>query len=467
MRLSSLWFVYFLCATAAAWGAGGSVERTLCAEAPSCVVTPGGWRDAGGGWVYRPDGADGLEVIGADGQTWRLAPLDGPSRAVTHAVYHSGRLWWALAGAGLCYGWRPGRDLLRLSVWDDEPIQAILPAGRYLLLIGTRSETTIDTERYVVGARRRMDEPIPVGARIGVIGDGGNARVGAVLTDGNRVIGLRYARRNGVLQRLERIVLSGRLVAASIQPQGAAICLSAAPGSEGVTGVVTRFFWWPAGDPQPLACGTLPAGVPLPAQKTVVYADGGFWWIDRTTVFRCDRDGMGWSAYLPWHEPGLTPLALAPAPQGIRVMTSLGLRRLDLSQPLVARGYEGFLMVQSVEPEMPAPVSALLNDARNWLGVPYRYGGVTRDGVDCSGLIMNLFKDRGLTLPHSAAQIGDSQDGERVMDRLSPGDTIVTPGHIALYEGAGVTIEALNQGVARSTVWRWPQAIVSRFRMTQ
>lgn len=462
-----LWRIGCLCAlvwAAVALTTHAGAERVVYAEIPSCVVTQGGWRDAGQGWAYRPDGANGLDLVAADGATWRVTPANGEDRSAAQALYHAGRLWWTVAGSGICYGWAPRRDLVRVAVWTDEPVQAILPAGRYLLVIGTRSETTLDTERLSVGVRRRMEEPIPAGARVGVIGEGGNARVGAVVADGNRVIGLRYARRNGLLQRLDRVVLPGTLMAASVQADGAAICLRAPTAS---AGAALQLHWWPQGASRPVFCCTLPNGAASPAQKAVVYSGQGFWWIDRSTVFRCDRDGSGWSAYLPWHEPGLLPLALLPDHQGVRVMTSLGLRRIDAVPQVTARGFDGFLMVRSREPETPAPINALLTDARGWLGTPYRYGGVGRDGVDCSGLVMNLFRERGLTLPHSAAQIGDAQDGERVMDVLMPGDTIVTPGHIALYEGAGVTIEAINQGVARSTVWRWPQAIASRFRLAQ
>jgi len=31
-------------------------------------------------------------------------------------------------------------------------------------------------------------------------------------------------------------------------------------------------------------------------------------------------------------------------------------------------------------------------ESANWIGVPYRYGGTTKRGVDCSGLAINIYK---------------------------------------------------------------------------
>ena len=34
----------------------------------------------------------------------------------------------------------------------------------------------------------------------------------------------------------------------------------------------------------------------------------------------------------------------------------------------------------------------LASEARRWLGTPYRYGGRDRNGTDCSGLVMELYR---------------------------------------------------------------------------
>ncbi|MDR1416972.1 MAG: C40 family peptidase [Prevotellaceae bacterium] len=49
---------------------------------------------------------------------------------------------------------------------------------------------------------------------------------------------------------------------------------------------------------------------------------------------------------------------------------------------------------------------SLIRASAGWLGVPYRYGGQNRSGVDCSALVRNLYKEAyGITLPRSSSMI--------------------------------------------------------------
>lgn len=68
-------------------------------------------------------------------------------------------------------------------------------------------------------------------------------------------------------------------------------------------------------------------------------------------------------------------------------------------------------------------VIASLNDQlSNWRGTPYRYGGMSRGGVDCSGFVLMTFRDKfDLQLPRETrkqAEIGTEID----KDDLLPGD---------------------------------------------
>ena len=45
----------------------------------------------------------------------------------------------------------------------------------------------------------------------------------------------------------------------------------------------------------------------------------------------------------------------------------------------------------------------VVREAKTWLGVPYKWGGASRNGVDCSGLTMMVYKKFGKYLPHNAA----------------------------------------------------------------
>lgn len=56
-------------------------------------------------------------------------------------------------------------------------------------------------------------------------------------------------------------------------------------------------------------------------------------------------------------------------------------------------------------PDAPALTIRLLDQANSWLGVPYRYGGDTEQGVDCSGLTCRVMEHTaGIKLPRSSAE---------------------------------------------------------------
>lgn len=69
-------------------------------------------------------------------------------------------------------------------------------------------------------------------------------------------------------------------------------------------------------------------------------------------------------------------------------------------------------------------IDNILNEAQTYLGTPYRYGGTTRNGIDCSAFVLSVFgAAAGLSLPRVAAS--QSQEGERIeKENLQKGDLI-------------------------------------------
>jgi cell wall-associated NlpC family hydrolase len=90
--------------------------------------------------------------------------------------------------------------------------------------------------------------------------------------------------------------------------------------------------------------------------------------------------------------------------------------------------------------------------AERYLGVRYLWGGaVPDDGFDCSGFVKYVYAQLGITLPHYAA----SQWNDTVHvdpSQLEPGDLVFFepradgPGHVGMYVGNGVFIEAPHTG---------------------
>lgn len=82
-----------------------------------------------------------------------------------------------------------------------------------------------------------------------------------------------------------------------------------------------------------------------------------------------------------------------------------------------------------VHVEPPAKYAAghkaekVISAARTFIGTPYKYGGTTRSGMDCSGLLINSFSAVKVNLPRSSE--AQSKVGTEIkMNELKPGDLV-------------------------------------------
>ncbi|WP_198415185.1 C40 family peptidase [Cryobacterium tagatosivorans] len=141
--------------------------------------------------------------------------------------------------------------------------------------------------------------------------------------------------------------------------------------------------------------------------------------------------------------------ARAKARAAARAATAAEARRKEVAKQMTsyAASYTGPSAKQYLaSPTHPnVSLSSVYNVAAQYQGVPYVYGGATPAGFDCSGLVMYVYAQFGVALPHSSA--GQAAAGTRVATSSArPGDLVVMPGHIGFYAGNGNILHAPYPG---------------------
>jgi cell wall-associated NlpC family hydrolase len=86
--------------------------------------------------------------------------------------------------------------------------------------------------------------------------------------------------------------------------------------------------------------------------------------------------------------------------------------------------------------------------AKTQVGKPYKWGAVGPNAFDCSGLIYWAYKHAGVTIPRTTATMLASPKLLKVKEsELLPGDLVFPyPGHVFLYAGNGMMVEAPHTG---------------------
>lgn len=112
--------------------------------------------------------------------------------------------------------------------------------------------------------------------------------------------------------------------------------------------------------------------------------------------------------------------------------------------------YEDIYIDDVYDEQKPEDESELMKEVRSWLGAPYRYGGHSKQGTDCSGMVMEVFKAvYGKSIAHNSADIYNKHCKKIKRDQLSEGDLVffsfVKSGkisHVGIYIGDNKFVHA-------------------------
>jgi len=127
--------------------------------------------------------------------------------------------------------------------------------------------------------------------------------------------------------------------------------------------------------------------------------------------------------------------------------------------------------------QVPDPVrSQVVFTAIQMVGVPYRWGGSTPEGFDCSGLVQYVYSNAGLRLPRTAAAQMDAV-APVTLENAQAGDLLFfrdgsRTSHVAIYLGDGRFVHAPSTGNHVSldsfgnTYWRMRFARAGRVATT-
>ncbi len=81
--------------------------------------------------------------------------------------------------------------------------------------------------------------------------------------------------------------------------------------------------------------------------------------------------------------------------------------------------------------------------ATQFVGNPYVYGGTSlTNGTDCSGFVMSVYNNYGVSLPHSSGALRSAGSDVGGLGNAQPGDIVCYSGHVGIYIGNGNIVHA-------------------------
>ena len=110
--------------------------------------------------------------------------------------------------------------------------------------------------------------------------------------------------------------------------------------------------------------------------------------------------------------------------------------------------------IEAEKAKLRAKGQSVVSYAKRFIGNPYVYGGTSlTNGTDCSGFVMRVYQNFGVSLPRTSASM--RYVGKAVSySEMMPGDIVCYSGHVGIYAGNGQIVNAIDSahGIGMSNV---------------